>query len=131
MTRIRTIAPWFCALLACLCLLALSTSPEGSGRLQAQPPRKRTKREWKKLMNKWSRELGVKCKYCHVPKGEEFDFKADTHHKDVAAYCNENFVKNLLTKKRKRAVSCKTCHKGATHILPAKKKKKKPAKKTG
>jgi hypothetical protein len=68
-------------------------------------------------MNRWSREIGKKCKYCHVKDGDEFDYKAKTAKKKIAHYCEENFVEKLLTLKKK-PVTCGTCHNKKITFLP-------------
>ncbi len=65
--------------------------------------------------------IGKKCIYCQIKEGDEYDYEAPTHHKEVAAYCEENFVDALLTIDKKK-VTCATCHRGADkmHLLPKK-----------
>ena len=77
----------------------------------------RTLREWKKIMNRWAREIGQKCIYCHVKDGEEFDYEADTPKKAIAQYCDENFVEKLSTA-NERQVTCATCHDKKARFLP-------------
>lgn len=71
----------------------------------------------KKKMNQWKGELGVKCDYCHVVNGRKFDYEAKTPKKEVAHYCEENFVKKLMTATGKK-VSCRDCHEGKPRFLP-------------
>ncbi len=82
----------------------------------ADGKRKLTQREWKKLMNGWARELGVKCHYCHVKQGDEYDYDADTPNKAIAHYCEENFVEKLQL--RGKPVSCVDCHQRKAQFLP-------------
>lgn len=118
----RRISPWFAALLIFMGALGLSSAlapAHADGRHE-----KLSKRQMKKLMNRWARELGVKCDHCHVKKGETFDFDAATPNKKMAHYCDEHFVAELRTPKGK-AISCGTCHDGKVKILPRPKKTKK------
>jgi len=79
--------------------------------------RELTEREWKKLMKGWSRDLGVKCGHCHVPKNEdEFDFEAETPNKQTALRCEEQFVERLTL--RGARLSCADCHAGQARFLP-------------
>ncbi|MGE0708259.1 MAG: hypothetical protein AB7N76_18685 [Planctomycetota bacterium] len=113
----------FLAALAAIGLL--SASPFGATPAEAGGERRKlSEREMKKLMNRWARELGVKCDYCHVRKGEEFDFEAKTEKKAIAAYCDDEFVAKLLTAKKKE-VSCQDCHNKKATFLPRKKEEEK------
>ena len=78
--------------------------------------KKLSTREMKKKMNGWAREIGVKCAYCHVKDGDEFDYEAETPKKKIASYCEEHFVDVLQLKKRQ--VSCQDCHKRKARFLP-------------
>ena len=71
----------------------------------------------KKKMNQWKGELGVKCDYCHVVQGRKFDYEAETPHKELAEYCEENFVKKLITANGKK-ISCRDCHQGKPRFMP-------------
>lgn len=82
----------------------------------AKERRQLSAREWKKLMNGWARELGVKCAHCHVRQGEEFDYEAATPNKAIAAYCEEQFVDRLQL--RGKQVSCIDCHQRKPQFLP-------------
>lgn len=115
---------WFSVFLAAVCLIGLAASAP-TGMLSpafSSPPKKKKKRklsryQWKKLMNRWSREIGKKCVYCHVQEGEDqYDYKKSTPNKKIAAYCDEHFVSKL--KYKKRAVSCQTCHQRKARFLP-------------
>lgn len=79
--------------------------------------RKLSKRQWKKMMNGWSRQIGKKCIYCHTKEGDEFDYEAPTAKKKIAAYCEQNFVDKLLTAEKK-SVTCGTCHNKKPMFLP-------------
>ena len=70
----------------------------------------------KKKMQGWSRELGVKCSYCHVQEGKTYDYEAETPKKTIAHYCDENFVAKLQIDKR--AVTCGDCHVKRPRFLP-------------
>lgn len=70
----------------------------------------------KKKMQGWSRELGVKCSYCHVQEGRTYDYEADTPKKTIAHYCDENFVAKLRIESR--AVTCGDCHLKKARFLP-------------
>ncbi|MBX3467355.1 MAG: hypothetical protein KF878_10730 [Planctomycetes bacterium] len=70
----------------------------------------------KKKMQGWSRELGVKCTYCHVQQGREFDYKASTPKKLIADHCEEQFVKRLELKGK--PVSCMDCHQRKPRFFP-------------
>src|SRR5438128_120920 len=73
----------------------------------------------KKKMQGWAHDLGVKCSYCHVGQGRQYDFKASTPHKEIAHYCEENFVGKLgVLAERGRAATCADCHQGRTQFLP-------------
>ena len=75
-------------------------------------------REMKKKMNGWARELGVKCSHCHVKQGDEYDYEATTPPKEVAAFCETQFVDRLQLKGK--AVSCQDCHDKRPLFLPRK-----------
>lgn len=70
----------------------------------------------KKKMQGWSRELGVKCSYCHVQQGRQYDYEAKTPKKEIAHYCEENFVEKLEI--TDRAVTCADCHGRRPRFLP-------------
>jgi hypothetical protein len=70
----------------------------------------------KKKMQGWSRELGVKCSYCHVQEGKTYDYEAETPKKKIAHYCDEHFVQKLLIEKR--AVTCGDCHLKRPRFFP-------------
>lgn len=121
----RAASPWFALFLLCGGALVLSSAlapaparADGDGRHE-----KLSKREMKKLMNRWARELGVKCDHCHVKKGESFDFDAKTPNKALAHYCDEHFVAELRDEKGKE-ISCATCHDGKVKFMPRPKKEK-------
>ncbi len=44
----------------------------------------------KKKMQGWSRDLGVKCSYCHVQKGKEYDYEAETVKIGRRSICQAN-----------------------------------------
>jgi cytochrome c553 len=90
--------------------------------------KKLSKRAMKKLMNRWAREIGEKCVYCHVKEGEQFDYEASTPKKTIAAYCDEHFMGKLLNS-RKKPVTCNDCHNKKATFLPRPKKSKQPPKK--
>lgn len=71
----------------------------------------------KKKMQGWSRDLGVKCSYCHVQKGKEYDYEAETALKKVAHVCEEKFVERM--KINERPVTCADCHDKKAKIFPA------------
>ena len=129
MEAARKSSPWLFVFLSVIVLIGFGSTPWVTEALGDSKKRGRmSSYKWKKLMNRWARELNVKCDYCHVKKGEEFDYKASTHHKTVAAYCDDNFVDALKAgKKGNKKVSCITCHKGKAEFLP-KKSAKKPKK---
>lgn len=70
----------------------------------------------KKKMQGWSRELGVKCSYCHVQNGRTYDYEADTPKKAIAHHCDENFVKKLELKGS--PVTCMDCHNRKARFFP-------------
>lgn len=72
----------------------------------------------KKKMQGWSRELGVKCSYCHVQQGRTYDYEAETPKKQIAHACEEKFVKRLLLKEGNRPVSCVDCHERKPRFFP-------------
>lgn len=72
----------------------------------------------KKKMQGWSRELGVKCSYCHVQQGRTYDYEAETPKKLIAHHCEENFVKRLQLKEGNRSVSCMDCHQRKPRFFP-------------
>ena len=122
MSQPRRISPWFAALLLFMGALGLS-SALAPARADGGRHEKLSKRQMKKMMNRWARELGVKCDHCHVKKGETFDFDVPTPNKKLARYCDEHFVAELRTPKGKE-VSCMTCHDGKVKFMPRPKKKK-------
>lgn len=73
-------------------------------------------RAMKRKMSGWARELGVKCDYCHVPQGREFDYEAATPKKEIAAHCDEHFVQKL--QEGGRAITCLTCHQRRPRFFP-------------
>jgi hypothetical protein len=108
------------ALASAIVLCSVAPMTVGDGVAVAQPKdkkRKLTKRQWKKKMNGWSRQIGKKCVYCHVKEGDEFDYEAKTPKKAIAHYCEEQFVDQLLTKSKK-PVTCATCHNKKPLFLP-------------
>ncbi|MEK7833121.1 MAG: c-type cytochrome [Acidobacteriota bacterium] len=71
------------------------------------------------VMNGWTRALGVKCNHCHTPgTWEKEDVPAKQIARDMVALTykvnNESLkaIKNL--KSAAPAISCYTCHRGAT-----------------
>jgi hypothetical protein len=90
---------------------------DGVASAQSKKKRKLSKRQWKKMMNGWSRQIGKKCIYCHIKEGDEFDYEAPTPKKKIAAYCEQNFVDKLLTA-NKKSVTCGTCHDKKPTFLP-------------
>lgn len=116
----QRLSPWFLVALIFLGAVSLTTAlrpAHADGRHE-----KLSKRQMKKLMNRWARELGVKCDHCHVKKGEAFDFDAPTDNKKLAHYCDEHFVAELRDEKGKE-ISCGTCHDGKVKFMPRPKKK--------
>jgi hypothetical protein len=93
-------------------LLALVLAPWNG----ARGVRAEDEKAIKKKMQGWSRELGVKCSYCHVQEGKTYDYEADTPKKKIAHYCDENFVTKLQLDKR--AVTCGDCHLKRPRFLP-------------
>lgn len=124
MSHARRTSAWFTALLLFMGALGLSSAlrpahaKDKKGRHE-----KLSKRQMKKMMNRWARELGVKCIHCHVKKGETFDYDKETANKKLAHYCDEHFVAELRTPKGKE-ISCGACHDGKVKFMPREKKKK-------
>jgi hypothetical protein len=92
-------------------LVALVGSP---GTAEGQ---RKDERAIKKQMSQWAREIGVKCDYCHVREGRDFDYEAETPMKETAAYCKENFI-DVLKDGRGREISCQDCHNRQAKFLP-------------
>ena len=116
----RRVSPWLVVLLVFVGAVGLSSALRPA--LADGRHEKLSQREMKKLMNRWARELGVKCDHCHVKEGETFDFDAATPNKKLAHYCDEHFVEPLRDAKAK-AISCGTCHDGKVTFMPREKKK--------
>jgi outer membrane lipoprotein-sorting protein len=74
-------------------------------------------------MNFISTSLGVRCNYCHVNKGDTWDFVADTKPEKSTAREMIKMVQNInkTTFKGTTEVSCYSCHRGRTRVsgLPA------------
>ena len=81
-----------------------------------------SERELKKYMKNISKDLGVKCKFCH----DINDKSIDTPHKIVAREMikmqmdlNKRFFKqigdSLLQHENTLQISCWTCHRGSKH----------------
>lgn len=70
----------------------------------------------KKKMQGWSRDLGVKCSYCHVQQGRTYDYEADTPKKLIAHHCDDHFVKKLQLDGR--PVTCADCHQRKARFFP-------------
>ena len=69
----------------------------------------RTKEELKalkKVMKRWSKALGVKCKHCHNTK----DFKEWTSQREVGLAMSDLFTKKLKAPAGIEAIECGTCH---------------------
>ena len=93
-------------------------------------PKKTSDEEMDRIMHGFSKQLGVGCLYCHVPKKGVFppdmDFASDEKPEKRAARemlrmtikINEKYfgVKDKLQAIRKPVVRCRTCHHG--HPLP-------------
>ncbi|MBL4848226.1 MAG: hypothetical protein JKY65_22135 [Planctomycetes bacterium] len=123
MSHPRRISPWIVALLLFLGAIGLSSALRPAYAKGKSRHEKLSKRQMKKMMNKWARELGVKCDHCHIKKGETFDFDKSTPNKTLAKYCDEKFVATLRTAKKGKAISCGTCHDGKVKFMPRPKKK--------
>ena len=117
------VSPWSVLFVAALALIGLFSAAPWSSPARADSRRKLSNRQMKKLMNRWARELGVKCDHCHVKKDDVFDYDADTPNKAIAAYCDEHFVEKFLDQKKKE-ISCQDCHNRKLKILPRPKKGK-------
>ncbi len=73
-----------------------------------------TNREVVKYMKSISKDLGVKCKFCHDMKNKA----KDTHHKETARKFMQlvNQVNSdILTWEEAPQISCWTCHRGSPH----------------
>lgn len=92
-----------------LLVLAPWTSVQGDGG---------DEKAMKKKMQGWSRELGVKCSYCHVQQGRTYDYEAETPKKAIAHHCEEKFVKRLRLEEGNRQVSCIDCHERKPRFFP-------------
>lgn len=79
-------------------------------------------------MRRFSRSLGVKCDFCHVPEGESFDFPSDANpHKDIARLMmrmtrdiNQRHIAQV-SQEPEDQVTCYTCHRGEKepkNVLP-------------
>lgn len=79
------------------------------------PMDKLTPEQVRKVMNLFTRSLGVDCKFCH--KGG--DFKAPTEHKKLAERMWNEWVhgKKLVTADATGPVFCDSCHQGRAEIL--------------
>lgn len=70
------------------------------------------------IMKNYNTALGVKCGYCHVKNGEEFDFAADDKDEKKIARKMQKMT-NAINKKyfggNSGTVGCMTCHNGKTN----------------
>lgn len=76
-----------------------------------------TKKEVIKYMKSISKDLGVKCKFCHDMK----DKAKDTHHKETARKFMQlvaNVNSDILTWDEAPQITCWTCHRGKPHPEP-------------
>ncbi len=88
---------------ACLLALPMTAQPQSAAAAE------RTKEELKalkKVMKKWSKALGVKCKHCHNTK----DFSEWTARREVGMAMQELFGKKLKPLEGTTAVTCGDCH---------------------
>lgn len=67
------------------------------------------------VMKNYNTALGVKCNYCHVKNGEEFDFASDQKEEKHIARKMQKMA-NAINKKyfggNSGTVGCMTCHNG-------------------
>ncbi|MEN9448435.1 MAG: hypothetical protein RJA25_1725 [Bacteroidota bacterium] len=67
------------------------------------------------VMKNYNTALGVKCNYCHVKNGEEFDFASDQKEEKHIARKMQKMA-NTINKKyfggNSGTVGCMTCHNG-------------------
>ena len=82
----------------------------------------KSRSEMKRYMKSISKDLGVKCSYCH----DMDDKSLDNEHKEITREMiiltrQINDLLNLganqdTTKKSDLSITCWTCHKGSTHV---------------
>jgi len=81
----------------------------------------KSRSEMKKYMKSISKDLGVKCSYCH----DMDDKSLDNKHKDITREMIiltrqiNNFLNSdpgIDSTNTKTVITCWTCHKGSTHV---------------
>ncbi len=89
----------------------LSTLPAQGGFKDLKVLDFKTEKELKAYMKGMSKDLGVKCKFCH----DMDDKSADTKHKKIARSMmkmTKNLNENQFSWAEEMKVSCWTCHRG-------------------
>ncbi len=106
---------------ACLVVVAISGVPKADGAQQAskfkniQLLNDLTDREIQKTMQRYAKQLGVKCVECHV----QGDFATDENeHKIETRKMMEivNSLNEMAYFKEGKKADCFLCHKGSLHI---------------
>ncbi len=103
-------------LTACLLTLPAMTAVTFAPPAQAAERTKEELKALKKVMKKWSKALGVKCKHCHNTK----DFKEWSAHREIGLAMNKLFTAKLKPLPGTEAVTCSDCHDKSLEVDEAK-----------